>query len=174
MAPEQHDQHVHVEYEGKSCNRYACLSSSRKLSVSSQEVGMTTSIRQTNRSELRQQQSNHDDRIVYVGKFGLRHRLSKMSAAYHLGQQLNVTSMEVHWGVCDDVVHDNQHNESSSQSIFDFWFPSIEHSTCHHKWPTTTILPTTLDIMLLRTTKMLECPSLSTIKARSNKIMADI
>ena len=50
--------------------------------------------------------TNNGNRIVYVGKFGLGHRLSKMAAAYHLAQRLQSEtklplSMEVQWGVCD-------------------------------------------------------------------------
>ena len=39
------------------------------------------------------------NRIVYVGNFGLGHRLSKMAAAYHLAQRLKVV-LEAQWGLC--------------------------------------------------------------------------
>jgi hypothetical protein len=41
------------------------------------------------------------NRVYYVGKFGLGHRLSKLSAAHHLATHiLNVSEVEVHWGSC--------------------------------------------------------------------------
>ena len=84
-----------------------------------------------------QEQQHHEEKqatttrthIVYVGKFGLGHRLSKMAAAYHLGQRLLLAAdatnstqssppshMQVQWGVC--------RNEGSDTggAIFDVLF----------------------------------------------------
>jgi len=49
---------------------------------------------------------SHNNRIVYIGKFGLGHRLSKMAAAYHLGHRLeeethSVIDLQVDWGTCE-------------------------------------------------------------------------
>ncbi|GAX22524.1 hypothetical protein FisN_14Hh146 [Fistulifera solaris] len=40
------------------------------------------------------------NRLYYVAQFGLGHRLSKLSAAYHLTRVLNLPVMELHGGSC--------------------------------------------------------------------------
>jgi len=57
--------------------------------------------------------------MLYVGQFGLGHRLSKLSAAYDLAQKLNLP-LQVHWGSCQSV------------EIFEYLFQSnilIENNT---------------------------------------------
>ena len=48
--------------------------------------------------------SDKENKVVYVGMFGLGHRLSKLAAAYHLVQinQWPVTHLEVLWGKCEN------------------------------------------------------------------------
>lgn len=45
-------------------------------------------------------QKSKSNKLVYVGSFGLGHRLSKLSAAYHLAGCLNLPLVEVQWGSC--------------------------------------------------------------------------
>lgn len=40
------------------------------------------------------------NRIYFVAQFGLGHRFSKLSAAYHLAYKLGVPVLEQHWGSC--------------------------------------------------------------------------
>lgn len=54
------------------------------------------------------------NRLIYLGRFGLGHRLSKLSAAYHLAQQIHVDVLDVRWGTCND------------QDIFAYLFGSSE------------------------------------------------
>lgn len=61
--------------------------------------------------------TKNSNRIVYVGNFGLGHRLSKMSAAYHLAQRLKVV-MEAQWGSC--AADDTSLGEAIP--IFDYLF----------------------------------------------------
>ena len=54
------------------------------------------------------------NRLYYVGQFGLGHRLSKLSAAFHLlvsssrrrGFRHHVAELEIHWGSCQTRQHD--------------------------------------------------------------------
>jgi len=40
------------------------------------------------------------DTLYYVGRFGLGHRLSKLSAALHLARTLHLSEVNIHWGSC--------------------------------------------------------------------------
>ena len=44
--------------------------------------------------------ASNSNKLYYVGRFGLGHRLSKLSAAYHLAFELNLPEVELHWGSC--------------------------------------------------------------------------
>ncbi|GAX10639.1 hypothetical protein FisN_14Lh146 [Fistulifera solaris] len=44
------------------------------------------------------------NRLYYVAQFGLGHRLSKLSAAYHLTQTLDLPVMELHGGSCQTAI----------------------------------------------------------------------
>lgn len=42
----------------------------------------------------------YSNRVVHVGQFGLGHRLSKLSAAHHLAERLQVPILQVQWNDC--------------------------------------------------------------------------
>jgi hypothetical protein len=44
--------------------------------------------------------SHHHHRLLYVGEFGLGHRMSKLSAAFHLAKQAGIEQLEVYFGHC--------------------------------------------------------------------------
>lgn len=51
--------------------------------------------------DLQQQQQKPLNRLYHVGRFGLGHRLSKLSAAYHLARNvLHLPQIEMNWGSC--------------------------------------------------------------------------
>jgi hypothetical protein len=59
--------------------------------------------------------TNHknSNRVVHQGQFGLGHRLSKLSAAYHLAERLSVPILEAQWNDCRT---NNNHNKNSTNS----------------------------------------------------------
>lgn len=72
-------------------------------------------------------QQQHQSKLYHVGQFGLGHRLSKLSASYHLAthQLLNVSLLELHWGSC----------QTAEKDIFAFLFGT-------HQLPLTTATTT--------------------------------
>ena len=87
----------------------------------------SSSLKSWTEEELVARASN---KVVYVGKYGLGHRLGKMAGAFHVAQKLQsnvsqstpllVLPMEIQWGVCQD----GDLEEDKGGKIFDYLFGS--------------------------------------------------
>jgi hypothetical protein len=60
--------------------------------------------------------TTNQNRILHIGRFGLGHRLSKLSAAYHLAERMDVPILDAQWHDCGGNNNDHAKNNGGDDN----------------------------------------------------------